>query len=102
MGNKTKKNCWEFKCCEREPGGRLAEELGVCPASTDEKFDGIHEGNCGGRMCWLVAGTFCTNNITGSFAIKLGNCMFCDFYKLVKLEEGPAFQRLNQGNKVVP
>jgi len=50
--NKTKKrrnlhakaNCWEFKKCDRQPGGRLAGEHGVCPAATNDLVDGIPGG----------------------------------------------------------
>lgn len=49
-----KKNCWEFKNCGREFGGIKARELGVCPASTDERLNGIHNGENAGRSCWVV------------------------------------------------
>jgi len=39
-----KPNCWEFKQCGREPGGLLSDELGVCPASTETRLDGVHGG----------------------------------------------------------
>ncbi|GBD98556.1 hypothetical protein BMS3Abin07_00576 [bacterium BMS3Abin07] len=54
-----KRNCWEFKGCGREPGGKNAEGLGVCPAATYERLDGIHRGKNGGRVCWIIAGTMC-------------------------------------------
>jgi len=30
-----KVNCWEFKKCEREPGGNRVDEEGECPAPMD-------------------------------------------------------------------
>lgn len=63
-------NCWEFKKCGREAGGAKAKELGVCSAYPNN-------GNC----CARVAGTLCGGKVQGSFAMKLSNCMACDFYK---------------------
>jgi len=82
------KNCWEHKKCGREPSGAKAHELGVCPAATEMKLDGVHEGKNAGRACWIVAGTFCKGKVQGTFAIKYENCKNCDFYALVREEEG--------------
>jgi len=84
----TKKNCWEVKKCGREPGGAKSKELGICPASTEKRTDGINEGKNAGRACWAVTGTLCGGKMQGSFAAKMGNCMNCDFYKEVQTEEG--------------
>lgn len=83
-----KRNCWEFKGCGREPGGKYAKELGVCPATVETRLDGIHGGKKAGRACWVVAGTFCRGEVQGTFAKKLQNCQKCDFYRHVKKEEG--------------
>ena len=53
-------NCWEFKECGRT----------TCPA---------YPGH--GRHCARVAGTLCGGEIQGTFALKLANCMHCDFYQ---------------------
>jgi len=82
-----KKNCWEFKNCGRGPDGTNAEELGVCPAATEKRLDGIHGGKNGGRSCWVIAGTFCDGEVQGSFAGKYDCCQSCDFFKLVVQEE---------------
>lgn len=87
-----KVNCWEFKKCGREPGGNKEDELGVCPAAEDSSRDNIHNGTNAGRQCWVVAGTLCKNEIQGTFAKKLVNCLECDFYQLVRKEEGKDFQ----------
>jgi hypothetical protein len=82
-----KLNCWEFKQCGREPGG-ARKDLGVCPASVDPRLHGVHGGRLAGRACWVVAGTMCGNKEQGTFASKYHNCEKCDFYRLVKTEEG--------------
>jgi hypothetical protein len=84
----TRKNCWEFKRCGREPGGMKAKELGICPASVETRLDTVHGGKNAGRACWALAGTLCGGTVQGSFAAKTGNCMKCDFYHAVQAEEG--------------
>ncbi len=81
-------NCWQFKKCGRQPCGDRAAELGVCPASVDSKADGLNGGRNGGRICWALTGTLCGGKVQGTFAQKLGNCIECDFYKLVQVEQG--------------
>ena len=83
----SKKNCWEYKNCGREPGGTNTETLGVCPASTERKLDGANSGKNGGRACWPIAGTLCGGEVKGTFATKFGDCLNCDFFKLVCKEE---------------
>ena len=82
-----KPNCWEVMLCGREPGGAQAARQGVCPAASDQSFEGINSGKCGGRICWAVAGTFCDSCVQGSFAEKRSSCMSCDFYQMVREEE---------------
>lgn len=65
-------NCWEFMGCGREKGGEKADELGVCPAYPDH-----------GRHCARVAGTLCNGKVQGMFALKLANCLRCEFYNCV-------------------
>ena len=86
-----KKNCWEFKRCGREPGGENASAIGVCPASTNTKLDGVHDGKNAGRTCWVIAGTMCNGEVQGIFAQKYNDCRICDFYQKVKEEEGKDF-----------
>ena len=87
-----KKNCWEIMECGREPGGKKAKELGVCPAARDERLNKIHGGKNAGRACWVIAGTFCEGKIQGTFAQKYQSCAECPFYKQVRMEEGSAYQ----------
>jgi len=87
-----KKNCWEFKNCGREPGGRHVFELGLCRAATEVRFDGVHEGKNAGRACWIVAGTSCKEEVQGIFAQRRKSCATCDFYRTIKGEEGSKFR----------
>lgn len=82
---KGKLNCWEFKECGRELGGKNVEELGVCPAALAQPADGIHNGKAGGRCCWVTAG------ILLGAAQQFTDCYECGFYDLVRKEEGNAF-----------
>lgn len=81
-------NCWEFKKCGRHPGGSHVAELGVCRAAIEAKADGLNGGRKGGRMCWALAGTLCGGKLQGTFAQKVGTCLQCDFYRLVRAEQG--------------
>jgi len=84
-----KLNCWEFKQCGRNPGGAKVAELGVCPAATESRTEGMHGGKMGGRACWAIAGTFCGGKQQGSFVSKLTTCLECNFHETVLQEEGP-------------
>lgn len=86
-----KLNCWEFHRCGREPGGANAAGQGVCPAATDKRLNGTYGGINAGRACWVIAGTMCEGRVQGTYAQKLGDCGKCDFYALVKKEEGKDF-----------
>ena len=82
-----KLNCWEYKHCGREQGGKNCHKDGVCPAAADQTFHTFNHGLNSGRACWLVAGTFCDNNVAGTFADKIESCRNCDFYKMVQNNE---------------
>jgi hypothetical protein len=86
-----KTNCWEFKECGRQPDGTRVNDLGVCPASTDESSHGKNGGINAGRYCWRVAGTLCEGKPQGTWAKRLMHCSECDFLNYVKHEEGDAF-----------
>jgi len=82
-----KVNCWEFRKCGRQSGGEKAEELGVCPAASENGRDGINGGTNGGRCCWTIAGTYCFGEVQGTFARKFDDCMECEFFWVVAREE---------------
>jgi len=92
----VRQNCWEFKHCERQPGGRKTEELGVCPASIEKRTAGINQGEAAGRCCWAVAGTLCGGKVQGAFAAKITNCMTCEFYQQVAQAQGASFVKTRE------
>lgn len=65
--------------------------MGVCPASVNFTHNGKNGGRGAGRYCWKVAGTLCGGKVQGSFAQKMMNCAQCEFFKMVKTEEGVNF-----------
>ncbi len=66
----AKIKCWEFQKCGIEKTKGSAEM--ECPAYPDY-----------GRICWVVAGTFCEKEVSGAIAKKLGNCKKCGFYQSI-------------------
>ena len=88
----AKLNCWQAKTCGREPGGSRVQELGVCPAAMEARLDGVHDGVCAGRACWVAVGTLCGGTVQGSFAKKYATCKACAFYQQVLSEEGLRFR----------
>lgn len=88
-------NCWEYMQCGREPGGQHVVDLGSCPVSEATAIHGLHGGDCGGRACWAIGGSLCGGKVQGSFASKIKNCLECDFYHLVKVEEGDRFSSID-------
>lgn len=86
-----KQNCWEFKKCGREKLGK-EDGPGICPAVGEKRLHQVHDGAQAGRACWVVAGTMCGGIKQGTFAMKYDNCEKCDFYQLVKREEGAKFE----------
>jgi hypothetical protein len=87
MSTENKINCWEFKRCGREPGGKNVEKYGPCPAATEERLDGFRGGKNAGRACWAVAGTMCGGAPTGIYALKVRDCMECDFHHHIIKEQ---------------
>ncbi|MFN3396008.1 MAG: sensor histidine kinase, partial [Thermodesulfovibrionales bacterium] len=67
----TKVQCWEYMKCGRDKDATIK-----CPAYPHF-----------GRICWVVAGTFCEGKVQGTFAQKFEDCRKCEFYqKRVKKE----------------
>jgi two-component system NtrC family sensor kinase len=67
----AKTPCWEFMEC-----GRGVEGETRCPAYPNF-----------GRVCWVVAGTFCEGRVQGTFAQKCEDCRECPFYNKVLNKE---------------
>jgi hypothetical protein len=42
----------------------------------------------------MIAGTLCGGKVQGDYAQKYKSCINCEFYKLVKKEEGLDFKML--------
>lgn len=87
-----KLDCWEYKECGRQPGGERVSELGVCAAAGESRLDGHNDGTMGGRSCWVVPGTLCSGVACSSFDEKYPHCRKCDFFELVQLEQGDAYE----------
>ncbi|HHN65644.1 MAG TPA: sensor histidine kinase [Nitrospirae bacterium] len=69
-----KTQCWEYMKC------------GV------EKTEGAIERRCPsypnyGRICWVIAGTYCEGRVQGAIAQKIGDCKKCEFYNRVVLRK---------------
>lgn len=60
-------NCWEMKKCGRD----LSKD---CPAVPNN-----------GNICWRVAGTMCGDDVQGTYAQKIKDCMKCEVYKINKI-----------------
>jgi two-component system, NtrC family, sensor kinase len=63
--------CWEYMKCGRENDCSIK-----CPA-----FPNF------GRICWVVAGTFCEGKIQGTFAQKYEDCTKCEFHRVVNRKD---------------
>ena len=73
-------NCWEYMLCGNERRN--------CPAAAGRTFDGVHGGRNAGRACWVVLNTLCNGSIQDTLQKKYSMCGACDFYTIVKNEEG--------------
>lgn len=85
-------NCWEFMDCGRAPGSPKEKTLGKCPAATYTAFRGVNGGFISGRYCWYVAGSLQDGKIHCTSLDELPDCLACEFFNLVKREEGERFQ----------
>jgi len=85
---KERKNCWEHKNCGFGPDKNGRNDKPQCPAASPGMFNGVNKGAYAGRFCWAVAETFCGGASQGRFANKFVDCLQCDFFRQVDLEEG--------------
>lgn len=83
---KQNANCWEYFKCGCEPGGKSNSRIGICPAASEERYDGINNGTNGGRFCWLVEDTLCNEVAYESFLDKFTQCLDCEFYSMLQSE----------------
>ena len=96
MSTSVKKNCWQQLQCNHGP-----KSENPCPAVVDETSNGVNGGKNAGRICWSIPNTTCFDEIMGRFDEKREICFACDFFQLVKREEGEDFHlfKLAQGVK---
>lgn len=87
-----KRNCWEVMKCGRESQQSDSDFSSACPVLKEDSLNGVHGGRGAGRACWVVKGTLCGGTVQGMFAEKLGRCVMCDFYKMVRSEEKDEFK----------
>ncbi|MGA1821626.1 MAG: two-CW domain-containing protein [Thermoplasmatota archaeon] len=90
----SKKNCWQFNDCGKEPFSERIHDMNECPVLKAEKFDGINSGINGGRYCWRVEGVNCAacgGISTPNWSDAERNCLLCDFFNKVRKEEGSDF-----------
>ncbi|WP_339134528.1 MAG: hypothetical protein WGN25_15610 [Candidatus Electrothrix sp. GW3-4] len=80
-------NCWQFKKCGREPGGKNAVNDGVCSVALDIGADGVHNGTNGGRCCWVITNSAYQGDRDGFCLEKSRKCRECDFYLFIKKSE---------------
>jgi hypothetical protein len=76
-------NCWQFKKCGREPGGRNISKYGVCSVPLDIVADGINNGENGGRTCWTLREAACQKIMLACSVNEIRECIQCDFYDLI-------------------
>ncbi len=50
--------------------------------------NGINSGRNAGRICWLIVNTMCKGDAENNFEGMFKTCSTCDFYHLVREEEG--------------
>lgn len=84
-------NCWDYMNCGREVDGTQVTTQGECPAWSFWTFQGKNNGLRGGRYCWSVAGSDREGEPACTNVADFGDCSECNFYQLVKKEEGSNF-----------
>jgi hypothetical protein len=62
-------NCWDFMKCGYDEGSAREDDTRSCPAYPHY-----------GKSCASVAGTLCGGLVQGTFAMKIFDCVNCDFY----------------------
>jgi hypothetical protein len=85
MNNKL--NCWEFKKCGREPGGKNLSVFGVCSVPVTIGFDNVNNGKNGGRSCWIIRESACEEVMRKCCVQEIRECRQCDFYRFVNETE---------------
>jgi signal transduction histidine kinase len=82
-------NCWEYVQCNFGPGSQHP-----CPVVKNKTSNGVNRGKNAGRICWTVPNTPCFIDPTHKYTVKREYCLSCDFFSLVRDEEGDNFKLL--------
>ena len=82
-----KLNCWEFKKCGREPGGRNLALFGPCSVPAATGFNNINNGKNGGRSCWIIRESACEKIMRRCCVQEIRECRQCNFYRFVNEPE---------------
>jgi hypothetical protein len=77
-------NCWEYKKCGREPGGKYVEKYGICLVAIEKNCDGLNGGKNGGRSCWLWRESACAKIMKKSSIQNIRECRACAVYNSIK------------------
>jgi chemotaxis signal transduction protein len=64
--NAQMENCWDVKSCKKKE----------CPAYENSDL-----------RCWMISGTFCRDEIQGSFHEKIEACRKCNFYQQAQSDQ---------------
>ncbi|MCI5208169.1 MAG: hypothetical protein D3910_05130 [Candidatus Electrothrix sp. ATG2] len=86
----NKLNCWEFKKCGREPGGKNITVFGVCPIPVEIGFNSVNNGKNGGRSCWIIRESACEPVMRKCCVQEIKECRLCDFYRFINKEKKTA------------
>ncbi|MCI5141605.1 MAG: hypothetical protein D3909_07730 [Candidatus Electrothrix sp. ATG1] len=76
-------NCWEFKKCGRETGGRNLSVFGICSVPVEFGFDGVNDGKNGGRSCWIIRESACEQVMRQCCVQEIRECRQCEFFTSV-------------------
>ncbi|MCI5219061.1 MAG: hypothetical protein D3914_07680 [Candidatus Electrothrix sp. LOE2] len=85
--NENRINCWEFKKCGREPGGRNIEKYGCCSVPVSIEYDGMNNGKNGGRSCWILRESACEKIMRACRVDEIKECRQCHFHTYVRKTE---------------
>ena len=70
-----------------KPGMQDVSDRGPCPAATAKEYDGVNDGQNGGRFCWAISGTLCDGDVQGTYAKKFLSCLSCHVFTQMQEEE---------------
>ncbi|MCI5148900.1 MAG: hypothetical protein D3916_05850 [Candidatus Electrothrix sp. MAN1_4] len=78
--NDSKIDCWEFKKCGREPGGKNIEKYGLCSLVVSLEDNKINNKRNGERLCWSLRESACEGIMRECCVNEIKECRQCTFY----------------------